>query len=45
LVADAVALHEVLGADERAVLIGHDWSAEAAYGALPPLRPSAGVAW
>jgi pimeloyl-ACP methyl ester carboxylesterase len=32
LVADAVALHEVLG-DEDAVLIGHDWGAEAAYGA------------
>jgi pimeloyl-ACP methyl ester carboxylesterase len=33
LVADVVALHEVLGADERAVLIGHDWGAIAAYGA------------
>ena len=33
LVADAVALHEVLGGDSRAVLIGHDWGAEAAYGA------------
>jgi pimeloyl-ACP methyl ester carboxylesterase len=33
LVADAVALHDVLGADESAVLIGHDWGAEAAYGA------------
>jgi pimeloyl-ACP methyl ester carboxylesterase len=33
LVADAVALHEVLGGDERAVLIGHDWGAFAAYGA------------
>jgi pimeloyl-ACP methyl ester carboxylesterase len=33
LAADAVALHEVLGGDERAVLIGHDWGAEAAYGA------------
>jgi pimeloyl-ACP methyl ester carboxylesterase len=33
LVADAVALHEVLGGDEDAVLIGHDWGAEAAYGA------------
>jgi pimeloyl-ACP methyl ester carboxylesterase len=31
LAADAVALHEVLGGDERAVLIGHDWGAEAAY--------------
>jgi pimeloyl-ACP methyl ester carboxylesterase len=33
LVADAVALHEVLGGDSRTVLIGHDWGAEAAYGA------------
>jgi pimeloyl-ACP methyl ester carboxylesterase len=33
LVADAVALHEVLGGNEDAVLIGHDWGAEAAYGA------------
>jgi pimeloyl-ACP methyl ester carboxylesterase len=40
LVADAVALHEALGGDERAVLIGHDWGAEAAYGAaaLAPER-------
>jgi pimeloyl-ACP methyl ester carboxylesterase len=33
LAADAVALHEVLGGDDRAVLVGHDWGAEAAYGA------------
>ena len=33
LVADAVALHEVLGGDGNAVLIGHDWGAKAAYGA------------
>ena len=33
LVADACALHEVLGGDERAVVIGHDWGAVAAYGA------------
>jgi pimeloyl-ACP methyl ester carboxylesterase len=33
LVADANALHEVLEADETAVLIGHDWGAEAGYGA------------
>jgi pimeloyl-ACP methyl ester carboxylesterase len=33
LVADAVALHEALGGGEDAVLIGHDWGAEAAYGA------------
>src|SRR5215467_7367112 len=33
LAADAVALHEVLGGDRDAVLIGHDWGAEAAYAA------------
>ena len=33
LIADAIGLHEALGADERAVLIGHDWGAEATYGA------------
>ena len=33
LVADAVALHEALDGDGQAVLIGHDWGAEAAYGA------------
>ena len=33
LVADAVALHQALDGDGRAVLIGHDWGAEAAYGA------------
>jgi pimeloyl-ACP methyl ester carboxylesterase len=40
LVADAVALHARLDGDERAVLIGHDWGAEAAYGAaaLAPQR-------
>jgi len=31
LVADTVALHEALGGDERAVLIGHDWGATIAY--------------
>ncbi len=30
---DANALHEVLGADDEAVLIGHDWGALATYGA------------
>jgi pimeloyl-ACP methyl ester carboxylesterase len=30
---DAVALHEVLGGDDRAVLLGHDWGALAAYAA------------
>jgi pimeloyl-ACP methyl ester carboxylesterase len=33
LVADAVALHDALGGDDRAVLIGSDWGAETAYGA------------
>src|SRR5262252_2808385 len=33
LAADAVALHEALGGDREAVLIGHDWGAEAAYAA------------
>jgi pimeloyl-ACP methyl ester carboxylesterase len=33
LVADADRLHDALGADEQAVLIGGDWGAEAAYGA------------
>jgi pimeloyl-ACP methyl ester carboxylesterase len=33
LVADTIALHEALGGAEDAVLIGHDWGAEAAYGA------------
>ena len=38
LVADANALHEALGADDRAVVIGHDWGAFAAYGA-PGVAP------
>ncbi len=33
LVADLIALHEALGGDEKAVLIGHDFGATAAYGA------------
>lgn len=33
LVADAVALHEELGGDGDAVILGHDWGAVAAYGA------------
>jgi pimeloyl-ACP methyl ester carboxylesterase len=33
LAADANALHEALGGDGEAVLIGHDWGAAAAYGA------------
>ena len=31
LAADALALHTALGGDENAVLIGHDWGAEASY--------------
>ena len=34
LVADVNALHAALGGGDDAVLIGHDWSAVAAYGAL-----------
>jgi pimeloyl-ACP methyl ester carboxylesterase len=33
LVADTIALHEALGGDGQAVVIGHDWGAFAAYGA------------
>ena len=33
LVADALALHDALGADGDAVIVGHDWGAFAAYGA------------
>jgi pimeloyl-ACP methyl ester carboxylesterase len=33
LVSDACALHEALGSDGRAVLVGHDWGAMAVYGA------------
>ncbi|MEO3788452.1 alpha/beta hydrolase [Actinocorallia sp. B10E7] len=34
LASDANALHEALGGDESAVLIGHDWGAAAVYSAL-----------
>jgi pimeloyl-ACP methyl ester carboxylesterase len=42
---DALRLHEQLGGDERAVLIGHDWGASAVYGALAaePARWRRGV--
>lgn len=40
LVADATALHELLGGDDRAVLIGHDWGAMTAYAAAAH-RPDA----
>lgn len=33
LAADAIAWHEQLGGDERAVIVGHDYGASAAYGA------------
>jgi pimeloyl-ACP methyl ester carboxylesterase len=33
LAQDASALHKALGGDDRAVVIGHDWGAQAAYGA------------
>jgi pimeloyl-ACP methyl ester carboxylesterase len=33
LAADANAIHDALWADDEAVLIGHDWGAEAGYGA------------
>lgn len=33
LARDANALHEALGGDDRAVVIGHDWGAQATYGA------------
>jgi len=40
LVADAIALHDALGGDDEAVLIGQDWGAETGYGAaaLAPER-------
>ena len=34
LVRDANALHDALGADDRAVIVGHDWGALATYGAV-----------
>lgn len=33
LAMDAIASHDQLGGDERAVLVGHDWGAPGAYGA------------
>src|SRR5947208_12132984 len=32
LVGDAIALHDMLRGDKDAVIIGHDWGADAAYG-------------
>lgn len=34
LAQDALAVHDVLGGDEQAVLVGHDYGAPAAYGAV-----------
>jgi len=34
IASDANALHAALGGDERAVIVGHDWGAFAAYGAV-----------
>jgi pimeloyl-ACP methyl ester carboxylesterase len=39
LAADALSIHDALGADERAVLIGHDWGAGAAYDAASVAPP------
>jgi pimeloyl-ACP methyl ester carboxylesterase len=33
LIADTIGLHDALGGDDRAVLVGSDWGAETAYGA------------
>jgi pimeloyl-ACP methyl ester carboxylesterase len=46
LATDACALHDALGGDGRAVLVGHDWGAAASYaaGALDPARWRALVA-
>ncbi len=34
LVQDALAVHRLLGADDRAVIVGHDWGALTTYGAM-----------
>jgi pimeloyl-ACP methyl ester carboxylesterase len=46
LVADANALHDALGGDGRAVLVGHDWGTAGVYGGLSsaPERWARGVA-
>jgi pimeloyl-ACP methyl ester carboxylesterase len=44
LAGGACALHEALGGDGRAVLIGHDWGAIAGT-VRPTSRPSVGAAW
>ena len=48
LMADAVALHDALGGDDRAVLVGHDWGAIAANalgGARGLAVPGASCRW
>jgi len=44
LAADAVALHEVMGGDEQAVLIGSDWGPKPPTVPQPSL-PAAGAGW
>ncbi len=44
LAADAVALHDALGGDAEAVLIGHDWGAEAPTRRRPAAR-TGGAGW
>jgi pimeloyl-ACP methyl ester carboxylesterase len=44
LVADALALHEGLGGDGDAVLIGHDWGPRPRTG-RPPLPRTGGGGW
>ncbi|MFD1933528.1 MULTISPECIES: alpha/beta fold hydrolase [Nonomuraea] len=44
LVADVHALHEELGGDERAVIIGHDWGAVPVYGTTGRFRRSVAMA-
>ncbi|WP_327090651.1 alpha/beta hydrolase [Nonomuraea sp. NBC_01738] len=44
LVADANALHEELGGDENAVIIGHDWGAYPVYGTTDRFRRSVALA-
>ena len=43
LAMDAIGLHEALGGDGDAVIIGHDWGAHGARTAPPRTRPSAGA--
>ncbi|MFI6905230.1 alpha/beta fold hydrolase [Nonomuraea sp. NPDC050394] len=44
LVADANALHEELGGDENAVIIGHDWGTYPVYGTTERFRRSVALA-